>query len=197
MPPAALAASEDLAAVIARSDIAIGQPNVLPVSNPDWAMASSQLPPFWAADGLTLQLNRADTLPYRRSPGKVSFPDLKALTADRGFRGRVNLYDGTLDEAGGGITLRAWVERYSDRVIVDLAGLAAEKPQHIVLRLWEPRAPVASAENNIASLARTQRADRVAHDSVGENSVRSQQFRRSQATHAWIVDVCRTVEPQL
>jgi hypothetical protein len=31
---------------------------------------------LWAADGMTIQLNRSDTLPGRLSPGQVLFPGL-------------------------------------------------------------------------------------------------------------------------
>lgn len=146
----------DVAQAIARSDIAIGQPNVL--SSQAMGLGNGRLgAAFWAADGLTLQLNRIDTLPDRRSPGQVSLPDLKALTADRGFHGRVDLYDGALEESGDGIALRAWVDRDADRVVIDLAGLPAQGLQHVRLHLWEPRAPIAGAGDGVAWLAETWR----------------------------------------
>jgi alpha-L-fucosidase 2 len=110
---------------------------------------------FWAKDGLTVQLNRADTLPYRRSSGQVSFPDLQRLTSDRSFRGRVNLYDGALEENGGGVSLRTWVDHSADRVIVDVRGLPPSSLQHIRLHLWEPRNPIASTQGDMAVLAET------------------------------------------
>ncbi|HEY0231219.1 MAG TPA: hypothetical protein VGC55_08200 [Dokdonella sp.] len=153
----ALAGSATFAA---RSDIAIGQPNILP--SQAVGLGNGRLgAAFWAADGLTVQLNRADTLPGRLSPGQVVFPDLQALTADRTFRGRVDLADGVLEEQGGGITLKARVDRQADRVIVDLAGLPPDTPQRIVLQLWAPRAPLASIEGDIALLAETWRDDTV------------------------------------
>ncbi|HEY0199816.1 MAG TPA: hypothetical protein VGC19_14980 [Rhodanobacter sp.] len=151
-PTMALAQADATAAAVGRSDIALGQPNVLPIQSV--GLGNGRLgAAFWAADGLTLQLNRSDTLPYRRSPGQVSFLDLKPLTADRAFHGRVNLYGGTLEEHGGGITLKAWVDHASDRVIVELAGLAPEKVQRIRLRLWEPRNPAASTHGAVGMLA--------------------------------------------
>jgi hypothetical protein len=152
------AAAVQTSSFAARSDIAIGQPNILP--SQALGLGNGRLgAAFWAADGLTLQLNRADTLPGRLSPGQVVFPDLKRLTADRNFRGRLNLGDGTLEEAGGGITLRALVDRQVDRVVVDLAGLSPDRSQRIVLRLWAPRAPVASTHGEIAMLSETWRDD--------------------------------------
>ncbi|WP_158882324.1 glycoside hydrolase [Rhodanobacter sp. L36] len=152
-PMAALAAT-DTADIVARSDIALGQPNVLPIQAV--GLGNGRLgAAFWAADGLTLQLNRSDTLPYRRSPGQVSFPDLQPLIADRGFNGRVNLHDGVLEEHGGGITLKAWIDHASDRVVIDLSGLAPDSTQHIRLHLWEPRTPVASTHADVALLAQS------------------------------------------
>lgn len=152
----ASAAPAPIAAWVARSDIAIDQPNVLPTQA--MGLGNGRLgAAFWAADGFTVQLNRSDTLPYRYSPGQVSFPDLQPLIADRGFRGRLDLYDGTLEEHGGGIRLTAWVDRRADRVIVDMAGLAPEKLQHIRLRLWKPRTPIASVDGDVALLAQTWR----------------------------------------
>ena len=157
-PFSVLADDASLAGKVARSDIAIDQPNVLPsqavgLGNGRLGVA------LWAADGLTLQLNRADTLPYRRSPGQVSFPDLKALVTDRHFHGRLNLYDGVLEESGGGLTLRAWAEHATDRLIVDLHGLDPSSEQHIRLHLWEPRAPMASTHVDAAMLVETWRDD--------------------------------------
>lgn len=151
-------AHADVAGEVARSDIAIGQPNVLPsqavgLGNGELGAA------FWAADGLTVQLNRIDTLPYRRSPGQLVFPDLKIMTADRAFRGRVRLYDGMLEESGGGVALKAWVDRDADRVVIDIDGLPVTVTQRIRLQLWAPRNPSAFADNDTAFLAETWRDD--------------------------------------
>ena len=137
---------------LTRSDIVIAQPNVLP--NQAMGLGNGRLgAAFWAEDGLTLQLNRIDTLPYRRSPGQVSLPGLALMTSDRRFKGRVNLYDGTLEETGGGITLIAWVDKEKDRVVLHLSGLPLQKPQAIRLRLWSPRNPVALTHDGIAVLS--------------------------------------------
>ena len=83
-------ADEDVAAIVSRSDIFIGQPNILP--SQAMPLGNGHLgAAVWAADGLTLQLNRIDTLPYRRSPGRVSIPTLLPLIADRSFHGRLDL----------------------------------------------------------------------------------------------------------
>ena len=140
--------------IATRASISIEQPNVLPTQAV--GLGNGKLgAAFWSAQGLTIQLNRADTLPERRSPGQVSFPDLGILIKDRHFRGRLNLEDGVLEETGDGVSLRAWVDHDADRVIIDLRGLTPQKVQHIRLALWEPRKPVASAEGDIGVLAET------------------------------------------
>lgn len=138
--------------IAARAAIAIEQPNVLPTQA--MGLGNGKLgAAFWSAQGLTVKLNRADTLPERRSPGQVTFPDLQVMIGDRLFRGRLDLEEGCLVETGGGISLRAWVDHDADRVIVDMRGLAPEKLQHIRLGLWEPRRPQAAAEADTAVLA--------------------------------------------
>jgi alpha-L-fucosidase 2 len=150
----------DTADDVARSDIAIGQPNVLP--SQAMGLGNGELgAAFWSANGLTIQLNRIDTLPYRRSPGQVVLPDLKVMTSDRNFRGRVRLYDGVLEESGGGVVMRAWVDHDADRVVIDLTGLPATSPQHVQLHLWEPRSPKTLLDGDIAFLSETWRDDQL------------------------------------
>ncbi|MET3653509.1 glycosyl hydrolase family 95 catalytic domain-containing protein [Dyella japonica] len=151
-------AHAEVAGEVSRSDIAIGQPNVLP--SQAVGLGNGKLgAAFWAADGLTIQLNRIDTLPYRRSPGQLVFPDLKIMTADRAFHGRVRLYDGALEESGGGVALNAWVDRDTDRVVIDLDGLPASTTQRIRLQLWAPRTPHAFTDGDAALLAESWRDD--------------------------------------
>jgi hypothetical protein len=189
---AALAADEETPAIVARSDIAIGQPNVLPMQA--MGLGNGRLgAAFWAADGLTLHLNRADTLPYRRVFGQVVFPDLKPLVADRGFSGRVDLYDGVLEESGGSITLRAWVDRFVDRVVIDLSGLPTGIEQRVQLHLWEPRQPIASTDERTASLAETWRDDRLPGRSGRSFGSLAAITTNGRERHARIVDP-RTVE---
>ena len=155
----ALAETVPVAEVVARSDIAIDQPNVLP--SQAMGLGNGRIGvALWAANGLTVQLNRSDTLPGRDSPGQVVFPDLKPLIVDRAFHGRLDLYDGVLEEHGGGTTLRAWVDHQADRLIVDLSGLAPQQLQRIRLQLWPPRTPTASVQGDIALLAQDWLDDR-------------------------------------
>src|SRR5579859_1477164 len=111
----------DTARLISRSDIVLGQPNTepaeaMPMGNGRLGIA------VWAAEGFTAQLNRSDTLPHRDSPGQVVIPGLRALTSAKDFTGRLDLYNGTLVERGGGMTLTAYVQVSSDTFVVDVTG---------------------------------------------------------------------------
>ncbi len=154
----AAAHADDVPSIVARSDILIGQPNIQPTQA--MPLGNGRLgAAVWAADGFTLQLNRIDTLPYRRSPGRVSIPTLRAMTADRTFHGRVDLYNGVIEEHGGGIDLRIFIDSERDRVVLDLAGLPPDTGQRVRLALWEPRTPAAGVDNDRAWLAETWRDD--------------------------------------
>src|SRR5258708_3003612 len=83
----------DVPGLIGRSDIFLGQPNGegwegLALGNGRRGVG------VWSADGLTAQLNRADTLPDRLSPGQVIVPGLATLTAAKDYQGRLDLYHG-------------------------------------------------------------------------------------------------------
>jgi len=127
-------------AAVSRSDIFVGQPNILPqqampLGNGRLGVA------IWAADGLTLQLNRADTLPGRLSPGEVVFEGLAPMVADRQFRGRLDLFNGEWRQTGAGLSVQVVVDTQLDRVIVDVAGADPRVEQTVSLKLWQPRSP--------------------------------------------------------
>ena len=142
----------DAAGLLSRSDIVLTQPNTLPaeampLGNGRLGVAA------WAAEGFTAQLNRADTLPHRDSPGQLIIPGMTALTSARDFRGRLDLFNGSLIEHGGGMTLTAYVQASTDTLVVDVTGANPNLPQTATLRLWEPRKPQATATNNTGALA--------------------------------------------
>ena len=98
----------DTAGVVGRSDVVLGQPNLkanqaMPLGNGRLGVA------IWAEDGLTAQLNRADTWPARLSPGQVVIPGLLRLIKARNYSGRLNLYNGEFVEQGGGMSATAFV----------------------------------------------------------------------------------------
>jgi len=129
-------------AAVSRSDIFVGQPNILPqqampLGNGRLGVA------IWASGGLTLQLNRADTLPGRLSPGEVVFEGLAPMVADRQFRGRLDLFNGEWRQTGAGINVQVVVDTQLDRVILDVAGADPRVEQTVSLKLWQPRSPTA------------------------------------------------------
>jgi alpha-L-fucosidase 2 len=142
----------DVAGVIGRSDIVLGRPNLvaseaMPLGNGRLGVA------VWSADGFTAQLNRADTLPDRLSPGQVVIPGLVALARAKDYSGRLDLYHGEFREQGGGMTATAFVEPKTDTLIVDVTGAKANEKQTAVLRLWAPRTPKAVAIERTGQLS--------------------------------------------
>lgn len=148
----------DVAGVVGRSDVVLQRPNreaqeAMPLGNGRLGVA------VWAADGLTAQLNRGDTLPYRYATGQVVIPGIGALTGATNYAGRLNLYGGEFDERGGGMSVRVYVQPESDTLIVDVSGADPSKAQVAVLKLWEPRGPKASVEGRTGKLAESWRDD--------------------------------------
>jgi hypothetical protein len=146
--------SVDTGGVVSRSDVVLGQPNTapaqsLPLGNGSLGVAA------WAAGGFTAQLNRSDTMPYRLSPGQVQIPGLSAMTTASNFTGHLDLYNGVLDESGGGMTLQAWVPAGKDELVVEVTGAPAGAAETASLNLWSGRSPAATASGAYGALAQT------------------------------------------
>jgi len=144
----------DVPGVVSRSDVVLGQPNrdplqAMPLGNGGLGAA------VWSANGLTAQLNRADTLPDRLSPGQLTIPGLAALTTAGDYHGRLDLYDGTFVESGGGLTATAYVSAARDELVVDVTGADPAVAQTARLALWPPRTPSAQAAGGLGSLSQT------------------------------------------
>ncbi len=107
----------------------------------------------WSADGFTAQLNRADTLPDRLSPGQVVISGLASLTGAADYAGRLDLYDGEFREHGGGMTAIAYVQPDTDVLVVDVIGAKPDEPQTVVLKLWPPREPHATINGTVGALS--------------------------------------------
>ncbi|HTW80074.1 MAG TPA: hypothetical protein VME23_11065 [Terracidiphilus sp.] len=142
----------DTAAVISRSAIILGKANTLakeamPLGNGRLGVA------VWSADGLTAQLNRADTLPDRLSPGQVVISGLASLTNAADYAGRLDLYNGEFREQGGGMTAVAYVQPDKDVLVVDVTGAKPDESQTILLRLWPPREPHAVVNGTVGALS--------------------------------------------
>ena len=146
--------SENTGGVVSRSDVFLGQPNTadsqsLPLGNGSLGVAA------WAAGGFTAQLNRSDTMPNRLSPGQVQIPGLEPMTSAANFTGTLDLYNGVLNESGGGMTMQAWVPAGKDELIVNVTGANPSTQETADLHLWSGRSPTAAASGAIGSLAQT------------------------------------------
>jgi hypothetical protein len=142
------------AGVVAESDVVLGAANTassqsLPLGNGSLGVAA------WAANGFTAQLNRSDTMPDRLSPGQVSIPGLSAMTSASNFSGTLDLYNGVLDETGGGMSMQAWVPAGKDELVVNVTGANPATTETADLSLWSGRTPTAAASGAIGSLSQT------------------------------------------
>ncbi len=146
----------DRAGVVSRSDVVLLKPNKLPeqampLGNGGLGVA------VWSEGGLRLQLNRADTLPSRLSPGQVLLPGLTKLMDAADYQGRLDLYHGEFQESGGGLTATVYVEPSIDAVVIEVRGAAPNVQQTAQLYLWQPRHASQSIQSNIALLSETWR----------------------------------------
>lgn len=145
-------AAPDVESTVSRSDIFIGQPNIRPLQA--MSLGNGRLGvAVWAADGLTLQLNRIDTLPGRLSPGQVVIRGLKRMIADQGFRGRLDLFNGEWRQTGAGMSVHVVVDPQLDRVVVDVTGADPNTEQTALLKLWQPRSPTTVVTDTEVGLA--------------------------------------------
>jgi len=142
----------DVAGVLSRSEIVLSRSNedageAMSLGNGTVGVA------VWSQEGLTAQLNRADTLPDRLSSGQVVIPGLIGLTHAGDYSGRLDLYNREFRERGGGMAVTAYVQPGSDTMIFDVSGVPAEKMQTAELRLWEPRSPWVAIEGRVGMLS--------------------------------------------
>ncbi|GAB3792631.1 glycosyl hydrolase family 95 catalytic domain-containing protein [Dyella agri] len=144
----------DVSGVVGRSDIVLGHANLradeaMPLGNGRLGLAA------WSQDGLTLQLNRADTLPGRLSPGQVLLPGLKRLVDAPDYAGRLDLHDGEFRESGAGMQATVYVQPDTDVAVIDVHGADPDARQSVLLQLWQPRQPQTIAQQGLAALAET------------------------------------------
>jgi Domain of unknown function (DUF5703) len=148
----------DVPGMVHSSDVVLGRPNTasadaMPLGNGDLGVG------VWDENGLTVQLNRADTMPDRLSPGQVVVPGLAKLTRASDYQGRLDLYDGTFTQTGGGMSATTYVRADTDELVIDVTGADPRAAQTAQLHLWQPRTPTASAGATIATLAQTWQDD--------------------------------------
>jgi hypothetical protein len=144
--------------VVRRSDIVLGRANLdptvsLPLGNGTLGVAE------WAANGFTAQLNRGDTLPDRKSPGRVVIPGLARLTTAPDFVAHLDVYDAVLTEAGGGMVARVYVRSDADEVVVDVSGADPSSTQTARVGLWDGRSPQAQVAGGVGLIAETWKDD--------------------------------------
>jgi hypothetical protein len=138
--------------VVSQSDIILQAPNssayqAMPLGNGNLGAA------IWSASGMTIQLNRNDTFPSRKSLGWVTIPGLSALTGGSGYSGKVDLYNGQFVESGGGMTATVFVRTDKDEIVISVTGANPSTQQTAQIQLWSGRSPTASASGTIATLA--------------------------------------------
>jgi hypothetical protein len=144
----------DVPNIVRRSNVVLGKANVAPkdaiaLGNGTLGVAT------WAANGLTAQLNRADTFPDRKALGQLVIPGLAALTGAADFAGHVDLYDATFSATGAGIGVTAYVRADAPELIVEVSGAKPDTTQTAQLKLWSGRSPNAKASGSIATLSET------------------------------------------
>ncbi|HEY9127678.1 MAG TPA: glycoside hydrolase, partial [Acidobacteriaceae bacterium] len=142
----------DYAGVIGRSDIVLERPNLLPAQA--MPLGNGRLgAAVWAADGLTAQLNRVDTLPDRLPVAHLHLPGLARLTEAKDYHGRLGLYDAVFTEQGGGMRAEIAIVPETDMLIVDVTGADAETAQKATISLPAPRRPRAEADGKVGVLS--------------------------------------------
>jgi alpha-L-fucosidase 2 len=144
----------DYAGLLGRSDIVLARPNqepsqAMPLGNGRLGVA------VWAAEGLTAQLNRVDTLPDRLPLARVSIPGLASLTGAKDYSGRLDLYNAEFHEQGGGMRATVFVDSASDNLVIDVNGARPGEKQTVNLSLAPPRAPKAEVAGTTAILSET------------------------------------------
>ncbi len=152
--PAHAQSLRNTASLIGRSEIVLARPNfdakqAMPLGNGRLGAAA------WSEDGLTVQLNRGDTLPELLPVARIFIPGLAAMTAAADYSGRLSLYDAEFHEQGAGIHATASVDTASDTLIVDVTGADPAQTQTAKLTVPPPQHPNAEAAGEIAVLSRT------------------------------------------
>lgn len=150
----------ETAGLVGRSDIVLERANrapreAMPLGNGRLGAA------VWSADGLTVQLNRSDTLPGRYSPGQVVVPDLERLAGASDYQGRLDLYSGVFAESGNGMRATVYVAPHQDVVVVDVHGSDPGVEQTALLHLWKPRKPRYEQWGQIGCLSEVWKDDRL------------------------------------
>jgi alpha-L-fucosidase 2 len=144
----------DYTGIIGRSDVVLQRPNqepsqAMPLGNGRLGAA------VWSANGLTVQLNRVDTLPDRVPVARVELPGLVSITGAKDYSGRLDLHNAEFQEHGGGIRATVFVDASSDNLVIDVTGANPADTDTVKLSLAPPRAPKAEVAGDTAILSET------------------------------------------
>lgn len=144
----------DVQGLVHGSDIVLQRSNAAPEQA--MPLGNGQLgAAVWTANGLTVQLNRGDSLPNRLSSGQVVIPGLARLTGAKDFTARLDMYDGEYQATGGGMSMTAFLDKSADVLEVDVHGADSALQQTVELQLWQPRHPEVTALTGSGVLAET------------------------------------------
>lgn len=146
--------SFDPETVVSRSNVILESPNgsasqFMPLGNGPLGAAA------WASNGLTVQINRIDTMPDRKSLGRVNVPGLSTITTAGDYQGTLDLYNGVFVQSGGGMTARTYIRADKDQLVVDVTGADPASNQTASVSLWSGRSPQAAADGAVATLSET------------------------------------------
>lgn len=138
--------------LVASENVVLLRPNLLP--SQAMALGNGSLGiAVWSSNGMTVQLNRADTMPYRLSPGQVILPGLSRITNASDYNAHLDLYNGEFVESGGGMSALVYVEPDVDTVVITITGAPAAATETAELKLWPPRNPRATVAARYGALA--------------------------------------------
>lgn len=149
----------DYAGVVRRSNIVLARPNLLP--SQAMPLGNGRLgAAAWSADGLTIQLNRVDTLPDRVPVAIVTVPRLARLVNAPDYAGRLDLYNGEFHEHGAEMSATVSAGAGSDSLVIDVTGAKRDEMQTVELSVAAPRVPKAEAVGVTGILSETWLDDR-------------------------------------
>ena len=144
----------DTAGVVQRSNVILQSRNSQPTQS--MPLGNGVLGgAAWSAGGMTVQLNRTDTFPDRKSVGQVVFSSLANLTGASNYVGVLNLYDGMFVQYGNGMTASTYVRADKDELVVNVTGANPSQTQTVQVHLWSGRSPATAASGSIATLSET------------------------------------------
>lgn len=139
---------------VRRANVVLDAPNLesreaMPLGNGRLGTA------VWAENGYIAQLNRGDTYPDMKSAGRVSIPGIADDFSERDFDDQLDLYDATLRQSIGDLTVETYVHAERDVLVVNVAGADPDEPLTGTVSLWDDRDPESVITGSAVALAET------------------------------------------